>query len=126
MLEDLSKSNKMAFRESYILLHIIEYIKQNFRSQITVDDISRFCHYSRSYISHLFSKNMNQNINTFINKLRVDEAKLYLNNTNLSVKLISDRVGFNDPNYFSKVFINMTGLSPKEYRKQNKLSADNA
>jgi len=120
MINDVHENSKAEHKENYVLMHIIEYIKQNYRSDITINDISRFCHCSRSYISHIFTKNMNQNINSFINSLRIEEAKVYLINTNLSIKIISDRVGFNDPNYFSKVFTSFTGLSPKEYRKQNK------
>jgi len=83
-----------------------------------MEDISRFCHCSSSYISHVFNRCVKQNINEFINNLRIDEAKSYLANTSLPIKVIADRVGFNDPNYFSKVFKHITGTSPTMYRLQ--------
>jgi len=126
MLNDLNNNKKSSFRENYILLHILEYIKQNYKEDITASDISRFCHCSKSYISHIFCQNMKQNINVYINNLRIDEAKRLLISGNKLIKDISSEVGFNDPNYFTKVFTDMTGMSPREYRKKYSIQSQEA
>ena len=101
----------------YIYSHIIAYLKENYREKITVWDISRFCHYSVSYISHLFKQRNGKNISEYINGLRIEEAKRLLRNTLKSIKEIAFMTGFSDSNYFSNVFRKNTGKSPKEYRK---------
>lgn len=103
--------------ENYILSHALEYITNNFCEKITLGDIANICHCSESYLSHIFKKNMKVNIKAYINKLRIDEAKLYLFNWEVSIAEIANRVGFADPNYFSTVFSELCGTSPTEYRK---------
>lgn len=117
VMDAIKENKKEISSENYILMHVIEFIRQNYRNDINIDRIADFCHCSRYYLSHIFNKNMNQNISTFINNLRMEEAKLYLQNTNLPIKTISSHVGFNDPNYFSKVFTGICGISPKEFRR---------
>lgn len=103
--------------EDFILNHIIEYIKRNFADNIMVSDIAHFCHCSESHINHIFKKKTDISISHYINKIRLEAAKSYLQDTDLSIKNISSRVGYNDPNYFSKVFSDMCKISPTRYRK---------
>lgn len=103
--------------EDNILSHTLEYIKRNYKEQISVPDIACFCHCSVSYINHIFKKKMKVNINLYINRLRIEEAKAYLTGTDLPVKTISSCIGFNDSNYFSKVFTEISGISPIQFRR---------
>jgi AraC-like DNA-binding protein/ligand-binding sensor protein len=109
------KSNSSA---TYILYHSLEYIKQNFADTIAVKDICNFCHCSESYINHIFKKNMKINVKGYINKLRIEQSKEYLLNSNLSIADIAMQVGYSDPNYFSVVFSKICGISPTEYKKR--------
>jgi AraC-like DNA-binding protein/ligand-binding sensor protein len=104
--------------EDNILSHTLAYIKRNYKEQISVLEIADFCHCSVSYINHIFKKKMKVNINLYINRLRVEDAKAYLKGTDLPVKIISSNLGFNDSNYFSKVFSEIYGKSPIQYRKE--------
>ena len=104
--------------EDNILGHTLEYIKRNYREPISVNDIADFCHCSVSYINHSFKKRMKVNIREYINTLRVDAAKTYLNSTGLSVKEVASNVGFLDSNYFCKVFTGICGISPTRFRKE--------
>lgn len=103
--------------EDNILSHTIEYIKRNYRDQISVIDIARFCHCSVSYINHVFKRKMKVNIKLYINQLRAEDAKAYLTGTDLPVKTISSCIGFNDSNYFCKVFSEIYGISPTKFRR---------
>lgn len=110
---------KSASSSTYILYHALEFIHQNFTENLAVMDICRFCHCSESYINHIFKKNMKVNVRAYINKMRVEQAKEYLLNTNLSIADIAIKVGYSDPNYFSLVFSKMYSISPTEYKKSN-------
>lgn len=106
---------------AYILSNTIEFIRLNYANDIRMADIAAFCQCSESYISHIFKKSMNQNINQYINQVRIDKAKELIAETWCSFNEISGRCGFSDPNYFSSVFKRHTGLSPSKYKKNIKV-----
>ena len=101
---------------NYIYGHILVYLRKNFAEKITLDDLSALCHCSKSYISHIFKKHSGLSVRAYVNQIRLEEAKKHLRNTSLSVKEISDLVGFSDPNYFSNAFRAAFGQSPKQFR----------
>ncbi len=117
---ELMNNTKYNSSEDNILSHTLEYVKRNYKKQVSVPDIARFCHCSVSYINHIFKKKMKVNIKLYINQLRVEDAKTYLTGTDLPVKTISSCIGFNDSNYFCKVFSEICGLSPTQFRKEKK------
>ena len=104
--------------EDTIISHAIEFIRQNYNSRISVGEIADFCHCSESYISHIFKKRTGVNINIYINKIRVEFSKNYLITTSDSIADITINVGFNDPNYFSRVFTDLIGIPPTEFRRR--------
>ena len=59
--------------------------------------------------------------NEYINRLRINQAKELLTNTDMSVFEIAEAVGFSDQNYFGRVFKKQTGTSPKKYIKENNM-----
>lgn len=113
------KKKQVTSTESYILSHALEYIKLNFTTKIYVKNISDFCHCSDSYINHIFKRRMKINIKAYINKLRVDKAKLLLLNPNANISEVASEVGFDDPNYFSIVFKEICGFTPSKYKVKN-------
>lgn len=114
---DMNK-NHFVCMDTYTLTHAIEYIKQNYFKDITLEKIATFCHCSVSYLSRTFNQKMNMNINTYLNQVRIEQGKLLLTKSKLPVSHIATTIGFNDPNYFSSVFKEKCGISPTEYRKR--------
>lgn len=106
--------------EDRIILKVLDYINHNFSAALSVDDISKNCYCSESYLNHTFKKRMGVNIKTYINNIRIKHAVIYLQDSDASITDIAFAVGFNDSNYFSKIFSSSMGLSPMEYRKRNK------
>ncbi len=74
-----------------------------------------------SYLSRAFKKEMGMTLTNYINKLRIEEAKYLLDSGNASVTEAALSVGYNDPNYFSKVFTKLEHVTPQEYRKRKKV-----
>lgn len=104
--------------EDTILTHAMEYIRLNASSHISVAALADFCHCSESYLSRIFKRRTGVNINIYINKVRMELAKNHLLLSNENVSEIALRVGFNDPNYFTRVFTKMIGISPSEFRRR--------
>jgi AraC-like DNA-binding protein len=102
--------------EDTILSHAIGYIRHNAGSHISVPEMAAFCHCSESYISHIFKKRTGKNINTYINEVRIELAKNRLLFSNESIAEISASTGFSEPNYFSRVFTKIVGMSPMKFR----------
>jgi AraC-like DNA-binding protein len=73
-----------------------------------------------SYLSRTFKKAVGMTLTDYINRLRIEEAKYMLASSNESVAKIALSVGYNDPNYFSKVFMKLEHVTPHEYRKRKK------
>ncbi len=104
--------------EEAILSHALVYIKDNLRGKIYVDDIAAYCFCSASYLSHIFKKRIHMPLSAYINKSRVELAKKYLVYTTMSLTTVSISVGFDDPNYFSRIFAREVGIPPRQFRAQ--------
>lgn len=83
---------------------------------ISVASIAKACSYSQSYVSHTFSQRMKMNLRTYINQLRIILAKHELQ-TGHNISFTAMVCGFNDANYFSKVFQALVGIPPSQYAK---------
>lgn len=105
-------------QENLLITQAREYIGKNYVSALQVGEIARHCHCSESYISHMFTKHTGININTYINKIRIDHAKYYLLTTSDSISTIALNVGFSDPNYFSRVFASLVAIPATEFRRR--------
>lgn len=97
---------------------VLNYIKRNHASKITLEDICKHFGYSRSYISHVFKKRVGQSYREYLTKLRLEDAKILLKHSSLTVTEIALSVGFNDSTYFSNIFKAKIGTSPSAYRKK--------
>lgn len=104
--------------EDTILAHAIEYIRQNFSNKILISDLASFCHCSESYVSRIFKRRTGLNINLYVNKIRIEQAKNHLLMSEENISMIAASAGFNDPNYFSRVFTQIIGISPTEFRRR--------
>ncbi|MDL2323886.1 AraC family transcriptional regulator [Ruminococcaceae bacterium OttesenSCG-928-A16] len=104
--------------EDTILSHAGKYIRQNFIHPISISELAESCHCSESYISRIFKKRTNVNITTYINKVRIEASKDFLTRTDSAIADVASNVGFCDPNYYSRVFNKLMGISPREYRRR--------
>jgi AraC-like DNA-binding protein/ligand-binding sensor protein len=104
--------------EDSIVAHALEYIKRNFTTRILVKDVADYCYCSESYINHSFKKRVSMNVNTYINKIRIEYTKNRLLSTKDTMTSIALDSGFNDPNYFSRIFTKFVGNTPSEFRRR--------
>ena len=104
------------YLHSAIIADAIAYVGMYYQGECDEESIVEACHCSVSTLSHLFHRRIGMSIPVYIAKLRVEQAKVLLSNTQNSIANIALQVGFNDPAYFSRVFARYTGMSPKNYR----------
>ncbi|TXK84655.1 response regulator [Paenibacillus sp. N3.4] len=94
------------------------YLDSHYHENISLKSLTEQFHFSPQYISKKFSDTYQTTIVAYITHLKIERAKVLLTNTSLSVYEISSRIGYEDENYFSKVFKKQAGLSPLQYRKE--------
>lgn len=102
---------------SYSIQKSIEYIKKNYRKNITLSDVAKYSDVSKNYLSFLFKQEIGTNFSTFLLNFRIDKSKELLTNGNIKIYEIADMVGFGNPYYFSKVFREIVGISCREYQR---------
>ncbi len=95
----------------------IQYIRGHYSQQLTLDELATHCNVSKQQMIRYFKSAFNTTPIVYITDYKIAKAKdLLFNYPHLSVKEISDELGFNNQHYFARVFIKTTGESPSEYR----------
>lgn len=97
-----------------------KYIEENFRMRLSLKDLAEMAGLSTSYFSYLFHKETGLTVSAYIEKKRIGFAKEQLLVTSFSIKEIASMTGFDDQNYFSRLFKKHTALSPVQYRLKYK------
>ena len=95
----------------------LEYLHENYKKYVTLDEVSRFVNISPYYFSKIFKEEVGFNFIDYLTRIRREKAKQLLNNKELSVKEICLEVGYNDPNYFSRLFKKQEGITPTDFRE---------
>ena len=115
LLEDSGMASSMSRQE--IADYVEEFIKKNYKENITLNDIADSLGFTPDYISKIFKKEKNITPIKFING-----AKQLLACTGLDILSISQNVGYTDQFYFSRVFKAQTGMYPSEYRNRKEMN----
>lgn len=102
--------------QSSLSSEIMYYINRHYSERITLGDISKATFYSAAYCENEFKKTTGKSIINYLIDVRISEAKKLLAESSMSCASIATAVGFDDANYFSRVFKKRTGYSPLRYR----------
>lgn len=103
-------------KSNSIIEKSIEYIKNNFHKDISLDEVSRTVNISPYYFSKIFKEGTGKNFIEYLTNIRMEKAKELLNTTEYSMKEICLMCGYSDPNYFSRSFKKNVGVTPTEYK----------
>ncbi len=98
-----------------LTLKIIEYIHTNMANKITLEEIGKITFFSPVYCDAVFKRDMGRSIIDYLLEERINESKKLLAEGTMSLSEVSESVGFDDYNYFSRVFKKRTGCTPREY-----------
>ena len=120
LLDSLWESGEDKGADSSSVVQQVEqihrYIEQSYHENITLTALAEQYHMDASYLSRIFSQKYGETIIAFLTRIRMEKAAELMKNQDKKLETISFLVGYDDYNYFSRVFRKKMGCSPREYR----------
>lgn len=116
--QNLNEQNKPIpydYSPNVYVEHAVDYIHYNY-NRIRVNDIANYIGITRSYLTHIFKKQLQVSPQKYLLTYRLEQSCRLLRSTNLSIQEIAEQVGYENPLTFSKIFKNTYGYSPRNYR----------
>lgn len=96
----------------------ISYIEKNYADEnLSSNSIAKNAGISASWLSTRFKEEVGTGVSEYISQVRVEHAKGLLNDEKYMIYEVADRTGFSSSQYFSRIFKQITGLTPNEYRR---------
>ncbi len=96
------------------------YIDNHFKENLSLDQLAQLAHVNKYYLAHAFRREFSASPISYLISRRVEESRFLLRETDHSLSLIAQMLGFSSPSYFSQCFRRAEGISPKEYRRQHR------
>lgn len=98
---------------------LLQFISEHYNEKISTSALAKKCFLSEEYFCRFFKSEIGMSVSNYVNKIRIEKSTVLLNNTSLSITEIATNVGFDDINYFSRLFKKYKKMSPTEYRTHN-------
>ncbi|MDD4069068.1 MAG: PocR ligand-binding domain-containing protein [Candidatus Izemoplasmatales bacterium] len=114
-INNVISNNKFTKKSNENLIKAINYIKKNYRIDVSLETVAKNVFVSNYYLSHLFRDEMNMTFIDYVNKVRIEAAVKLMKETNLTIQEIISQTGFSDHSYFIKIFKRHHGITPKKY-----------
>lgn len=95
----------------------IDYINNNYHSELSLDVIAKANNLSVSYMMSIWSSEVGMTPMEYLHNYRISVACKYLKETEMKIKEVAVRVGYQDDKYFARVFMKHKGVTPSEYRR---------
>jgi len=102
--------------DSNAISFIVQYLECHYDKDITLRSAADQIFMNPSYFSSLFKKKTGINFVHYLQKLRIEKSKALLRDPKYKIYEVATKIGFADEKYFFKVFKNVTGITPNEYR----------
>ena len=93
------------------------YIELNFGQRIRLEDVAEKVFLSPAYLGILFKRETGQNFSDYLVTVRIEKAKEMLKDIRFNINETSDKVGYKDVRYFSKLFKSVVGVNPTQFRQ---------
>lgn len=98
----------------------LNYLEKNYYKKVTLEEVADYINISPFYLSKLFKKFTGVNFIDYLTDLKIEKAKELLEHTDMPVINIAIELSFNEPNYFTRVFRKMVGVTPSKYREEKR------
>ena len=112
-------TDMVSLRRQNFMNNVNTFLMEHLSEDLSIERLMDEFQVSRNKLYDSTTSYLGVGIAEHIRNLRINEAKRLLIETTLPIHVISDKVGFNDYNYFCRIFKKMAGIPAKQYRKQN-------
>lgn len=127
MMDDYIHRVHNSKQQTDLTAHIQEccaYIRSHITEELTIQKIAAEIGYTEYYLARKFRKEMGIRLLDYIKNIRIEHAKVYLLSTGKSVQEISDLLQFSTRNHFTRVFRDLTGMTPSAFRSSRQQSSN--
>jgi YesN/AraC family two-component response regulator len=113
----LARKRKLGSAAQRLVRQAMAYLHEHYSEQISRDDLAHHLGMNGDYLTYCFRKEVGMTPIAYLNRYRVNQAKLLLAESDKNVTEVAMSVGFSDSGYFSRVFRRQVGVSPDAYRR---------
>jgi len=113
----LARKRKLGSEAQRLVRQAMAYMHEHYTEPISREDLANHLGLSSNYLTHCFRAEVGMTPITYLNRYRVNRAKVLLAKSNKTMLEIARAVGFSDSGYFSRVFRRQVGVSPDAYRR---------
>ncbi len=100
-----------------VISYVKKYIRENYGKNLSLDVLGKIAHLHPAYLSKIFKEATEVNLSNYITDVRMQKAAELLKQTELRIHEVMEQVGYQKSQYFSKLFKDRYGVTPKEYRR---------
>lgn len=118
IIDYLEKSQSSKKRK--IVNKAVEYIENHYEEPMALNDVAEKMFLNASYFCKIFKDEIGESFTRYLMKLRVQKAIKLMNDPTLKIYEIAQKVGYDDVQYFTKIFKSLQGISPMQYREKIK------
>ncbi len=119
ILIDLFDSFKCSTKNQHVM-NALKYINDNITEPLTLDSVSKAIHLSKEYTARVFKRETGITVTQYINQQKLSLAKNMLVSNEFDLQSISEKVGYQNYNYFSRIFKKHFGITPIELKTELK------
>lgn len=98
---------------------VLDYMHSHLTQDIDVDELANVACVTKTYLIKIFKQQFGTSPIQYFNNKKIERAQLLLYTTDLPIKEVAYKLGFNDHSYFIRLFHKLSGFTPLEYRKMN-------
>lgn len=107
---------RVAYKEE--MTYALHFIEKHLTNDLTLESAASYMNISTHYFSKLFKSEVGENFIDYVTDKKVERAKELIVDTDLPLNVLAFELGFNEANYFSKVFKKRAGMTPSQYRRE--------
>ncbi|RPJ26323.1 MAG: response regulator, partial [Chloroflexi bacterium] len=116
----LARNKKLGTESQRLVRKAMAYIHEHYTEQLTRAGLARYVNASEGHLARCFRQETGITPMAYLNRYRVNQAKMILTTSSQSITAVALAVGFSDNNYFSRVFRQEVGCSPLVYRREHR------
>jgi two-component system response regulator YesN len=102
-----------------VVKRMLAYMEKNYNQDLKLENIAKILNYNSAYLGKIFKKETGESFNNVYNKIRIQNAKRLLLETDLKIYQVSQQVGYSNIDYFYSKFKKYVGISPKEFKHKD-------